>query len=401
MVEQESRLNGVPRIARRAAGLPLLRTAAGRRFLRQVLIAADRTVPASTALVRFLEPRRPDIVLLTPYIERRTDPRPEDAVQPELVRAARQLGIPTAACIASWDHLTLKSSICPQPDRVFVWNETQRREAHDLHGFSSARVVVTGAQCYDEWFSWAPRPHAEFCSRVGLDPERPYVLYTCLVSSRKGPSEVELVLRWLDALRGDSDPLLARTGVLVRPHPGRTENWQDLDTSRYENVVVFPRQHGFPTDLEAKSDYFDSIYHSGAVVGLNTSAMLEAAVIGRPVLTVLEPEFEQYQMGRPHFRYLRDVAGGLVRAANGLDEHVTHLRRALRPDGAEKGAGREFVREFLRPHGLDVEATPIFVDEVERLASCTPAFPRVAAGFGPALIGWRRPIGPRARPGRS
>jgi hypothetical protein len=27
------------------------------------------------------------------------------------------------------------------------------------------------------------------------------------------------------------------------------------------------------------------------------------------------------------------------------------------------------VREFLRPHGLDIEATPIFVDEVERLAS--------------------------------
>ena len=35
---------------------------------------------------------------------------------------------------------------------------------------------------------------------------------------------------------------------------------------------------------------------------------------------------------------------------------------------SDEAVERSFVREFLRPHGLDVEATPIFVDEVERLA---------------------------------
>ena len=55
------------------------------------------------------------------------------------------------------------------------------------------RVVVTGAQCYDEWFDWTPTPRAEFCARVGLDPERPYVLYTGFSGSRSGPSEVDFV----------------------------------------------------------------------------------------------------------------------------------------------------------------------------------------------------------------
>jgi hypothetical protein len=367
MLEQESRLNGVPRATRFAAGLPLLRTPAGRRLLRRVLVTADRATPSSKGLVRFLERRRPEIALFTPYVERRTEPRPEDAIQPELLRAARRLGIPTAVCVASWDHLTLKSSISPQPDRVLVWNEAQRREAVELHGVPHERVVVTGAQCYDEWFSWTPTPRADFCARVGLDPTRPYVLYTCFTPSRRGPSEVEFVFRWLAALR--NDPGVARAGVLVRPHPGRTKPWQDLDVSQYENVVVFPREHGFPTDLEAKSDYFDSIYHSGAVVGLNTSAMLEAGVVGRPVLTILAPEFRHFQMDRPHFRYLREVAGGLVHAADGLDEHVRLLRAALGSELGSSGRDRAFVREFLRPHGLDVEATPIFVDEIERLAS--------------------------------
>jgi hypothetical protein len=369
-VVERRALSGVPPGTRRVAGFPFLRTSTGRRLLRRAFLAADRTVRADPSLLRFLEAGRPDIVLFTPYVERRRTPRPVDFVQPELLRAARRLRIPTVVCVASWDHLTLKSSLCPQPDRVFVWNELQRREAYDLHDVSPERVFVTGAQCYDEWLSWRPRPRADFCSRVGLDPERPYVLYTGFTPSRNGPSEVDFVLRWLDALRGDDDSIVARAGVLVRPHPGRIEVWRDVDLTQYENVVVFPREHGYPTDVETKSDYFDSIHHSAAVVGLGTSAMLEAGLIGRPVLTILAPEYQRLQMDRPHFRYLREVGGGLMHTADGLDEHVQLLRRALGPDGADwaRSAGT-FVHEFLRPHGLDVEATPIFVDEVEQLAS--------------------------------
>ena len=368
--EELGRLDGVPRRTRAAAELPFLRSRAGRRLLRKALLAADRTVRTTPELVHYLRRRRPDVVLLTPYIERRLDPQPVDAVQPELLRAARRLGIPNGVCIASWDHLTIKSSLCPQPDRVLVWNESQRREASELHGVPPERIVVTGAQCYDEWFRWQPTPRAGFCAKVGLDPRRPYVLYTCGISPKRGPSEVEFFLRWLAALRSAGDPVVARAGVLLRPHPGRTELWRDVDLSQYEDLFVFPRENAFPTDANAKADYFDSIYHSGAVVGLNTSAMLEAGLIGRPVLTFLHHEFERYQTGLPHFRYLREVGGGLVHAAEGLDEHLRLLSRALGPEGADWGqSGRTFVREFLRPHGLEVDATPIFVDELERLAS--------------------------------
>ena len=33
----------------------------------------------------------------------------------------------------------------------------------------------------------------------------------------------------------------------------------------------------------ARADYFDSIYHCDGVVGVNTSAMVESGIIGRPV----------------------------------------------------------------------------------------------------------------------
>ena len=41
-------------------------------------------------------------------------------------------------------------------------------------------VVATGAQLFDAWFERRPStPPQEFAAKVGLDPARPYVLYTC------------------------------------------------------------------------------------------------------------------------------------------------------------------------------------------------------------------------------
>ena len=71
------------------------------------------------------------------------------------------------------------------------------REARDIHGIPTERVVVTGAQCFDQWFEWTPRPREEFCPRVGLDPERPYLLYVAGSLAHTAPPEVDLVNEWL------------------------------------------------------------------------------------------------------------------------------------------------------------------------------------------------------------
>jgi hypothetical protein len=209
---------------------------------------------------------------------------------------------------------------------------------------------------------------------VGLDPDRPFLLYTCSVPWT-GQSEVEFVRRWVAALR-EAGGVLADAGVLVRPHPKRGHDWAGVDLSDLSGVVIHPREAHAPTDQTSKADYFDSIYHSAAVVGLNTSAMIEAAIVGRSVLTVLDPAYDRVQRGTLHFRYLLEVGGGLLRVANTLPEHAVQAAQAVAgEDGAEERA-RAFVAEFVRPRGLDVPATPIFVDEVERLAATPAPAPR-------------------------
>jgi hypothetical protein len=346
---------------------PLGRHAASRGAIGAAFEVAQRAVETNAEIGRYLVERRPDVVLFTPYVGLRQ-------VQPDFLRAAQALGLRTAICVKSWDNLTSKSLIRPQPQRLFVWNEIQRLEAMELHGIPPERVVVTGAQCFDEWFTWQPRPREEFCAMVGLDPGRPFLLYTCSVPWT-GQSEVEFVRRWVAALR-DAGGVLADAGVLVRPHPKRGHDWAGVDLSDLSGVVVHPRQAHAPTDRASKADYFDSIYHSAAVVGLNTSAMIEAAIVGRSVLTVLDPAYDRVQRGTLHFRYLLEVGGGLLRVANTLPEHAVQAAQAVAgEDGGEERA-RAFVAEFVRPRGLDVPATPIFVDEVERLAASPQPSPR-------------------------
>jgi hypothetical protein len=346
----------------------LARTAAGRhalvrRSLTAALELAERALPANDELERYLADHRPDVVLFTPYMGL-------DSVQPDFLRAARGLGLRTAICVKSWDNLSSKSVIRPIPDRLFVWNEIQREEAMTLHGVPPERVAVTGAQCFDEWFDWQPSPRDAFCARAGLDAARPYVLYACC-GPWTGQSEADFVRRWVAALRAH-DGLPSGLGVLVRPHPKRDE-WGSVDRTGLPGVVVFPEHPQAPTDQRSKADYFDSIYHSAAVVGLNTTAMVEAGIVGRPVLTVLDPEYDAVQRGTLHFRHLLEVGGGVLRVAETLAEHTEQLAEAVAGDPVRNEA---FVREFVRPHGLDVAATPLFVEEVERLAAAPPPQPQ-------------------------
>jgi len=124
---------------------------------------------------------------------------------------------------------------------------------------------------------------------------------------------------------------------------------------------------GNPVDDSSRADYFDSLYHSAAVVGLNTSAFIEAGIAQRPVLAILPPEFGANQEGTLHFRYL--IEGGLLTIARTLEEHEVQLSTVVHstPDAVLKRQ-QDFVRAFVRPRGLSVSATRVMADALESLA---------------------------------
>jgi hypothetical protein len=352
----------VPDSFLRLIGLPVFRGERGRRTLLRTLLTLERAIPSSPILEREIAGHDPGVLVVSPHLM-------PGARHSEYLKSARALGIRTGVCIASWDNLSSKQLLSEIPDRVIVWNETQRREAEEIHSVPAERIVVTGAQCFDLWFDWQARPRNVFSERVGVDPERPYVLYLGGSLFPGTITEAEYVRdRWIPALR--QHPELGSLDVLVRPHPSRMPEWSSAGLDQLDRVSVWPRAgNEMPVDGTARADYYDSIHHSAAVVGLNTSAMIETAIIGRPVLAVLVPEFKESQAGTFHFDYLLTVGGGLLRLAGSLDEHLAQLQETLagQDHGAEE-RGRRFVEAFVRPRGLEREATPFVVEAIEELA---------------------------------
>jgi hypothetical protein len=121
-------------------------------------------------------------------------------------------------------------------------------------------------------------------------------------------------------------------------------------------------------DAESREDYFESLHYSAAVAGLNTSAFLEAAIVGRPVHTILTPEFAENQLGTLHFHYLLTVGGGVLEVSRSFDEHHDQLAESLRNPGRRAAVTRQFVREFIRPRGLSAPATQVLCDAVDDVA---------------------------------
>jgi hypothetical protein len=358
-----------------------LDTAPGRALVRASCRFLERCIPVSEEIDAFVGEQRPDLMLFCPLIEPGTP-------QMEYVRAARVRGIRTVLCVGSWDNLTNKGLIHGPIDLVTVWNDEMKREAVDLHGVPSERVVVTGAQLFDHWFGWTPSGSREaFCSRIGLDPNEPYVLYLC--SSRFiAPDESSFVRRWVQQLRESSSPALRRAGVLVRPHPQNEEQWRTFNGQDLVNVAVFPAAGAVPVDSASKADYFDSIYHSAAVVGVNTTAEIESAIVGRQVYTLLAPEFKDTQEGTVHFHHLVQAGGGLVHIATNFADHFAQLDAAVRDDTPDDGRCRRFVEAFVRPYGIEVSATPKLVEAIESAATRPP----LPAKTTPVVAGLLRPL---------
>lgn len=321
----------------------------------------ERLAPPDRGIVDAIRQQRLDLVLVISRVN-------IGGGQDEITKAARSAGVPSVLALYSWDNLTNKGLLHARPDRLLVWNAVQRREAIDLHAVVPETVAIVGAPRFDPFFALSPSADREVLrARLGLDPAARTVLY--LGSSQfVAPREPEFVDQWIRSIR--EHPELAAVNVVARPHPGTLKEgaawtaWHPPDDGR--TVVALGDRRGGGQDL------YDQLSACDAVVGLNTSAEIEAAIVGRPVLTVRAGELAPGQEGSTHYRYLLAEQGGPVEEAATLDEHLAQLVRSFEADEDAVARRRAFVESFVRPRGIDLPAGDAVADEVEAVGGSAP-----------------------------
>lgn len=160
--------------------------------------------------------------------------------------------------------------------------------------------------------------------------------------------------------------------VLIRPHPRFKAVWKHhprFGAAWSKNAAPDPGVAVMVSkSVQTDQSLYDALVHADAAVGLNTSAEIEAAILGTPVYTVRAPDVAPGQTGSLHFQYLLVNQGGFVEEADTLDEHLTQLAAGL-AGGFDTKRQRAFVQQFVRPRGAETPASGVLADEIVAFAN--------------------------------
>lgn len=329
-------------------------------FAEYLLTLVERIAPPDKYITEHIRSQKPDVVVASPVTMRFS------SADLEYLKAARYLKIPTVLPVISWDNLTTKDLIHVSPDLLLAWNDVQAREAEEEHGIGRERIRIMGAPVFDIWFSelTPSMTRVEFCNRHGLKEEYPIILY--LGSGREQAGDESWVIEQTRrALDDSADDTLKHAQIIVRPHPGNSKIFKNISR---QNIIVLPQFGVLPSSEDSLQLFYDTVYHSAcAVVGVITSAIIDAMIVGKPGAAILTDEYRVNQAEVKHFQHL--VEADAVEWARGPEDFPRVLRKILDGNDDHREKREAFVKRFIRPLGLEKSAGMAAAEEIEKLGS--------------------------------
>jgi hypothetical protein len=274
------------------------------------------------------------------------------------VLAAKDLGIPTATFIVSWDNLSSKGRIVAPYDHYFVWSKNMRRELLQYcPQVKPEHVHIVGTPQFDPYgqpqLLWS---RDEFFKRIGGDPNRPLI---CFSGGDVGtcPEDQEHVRILMEAIRDGR--IRNRPQVLVRPSPVD-------DGKRYDSVRrTFPEliflqpnwTHTQPGDWTrviptAEDTQFlaNLVHYSDMNVNLGSTMTLDFGLHDKPVVNVAFDVADPPLFGMPVYDYyykyehfLPVVEFGASRIARKADQLPGYINGYLDDPGLDREGRRRLV----------------------------------------------------------
>jgi hypothetical protein len=277
------------------------------------------------------------------------------------LHAAKELGIPTATFLFSWDNLTSQGRIYPQSDYYIVWNEALRDGLLEIYGsLRPEQIFVTGTPQFD--FHFRPEfywSREEFCARIGADPHRPIVLYSTGMANHVigEPWVVELIADLLSEMTEFGPPqLLVR--VLPKGPQGHFDNLRD----RRKDILIppIPWEPSWLTPTFADAYLLtNTLRHSAVGVNIASTISLELCMFDKPVINIgfppphldaaIEFDYTKYY-DFEHYRPV--VASGAIELALSEDDLRQKIIDSLKRP-AERAPNRAALLSAFFGHSLD------------------------------------------------
>lgn len=249
--------------------------------LRRLINSFERKTSYYKHCKSILEKEKPDFIFCT-------NQRPIVAVAPLL--AAKDLNIPTATFIFSWDNLP-KATMVVQTDYYFVWSEHMKNELMHYHPeINSNQILITGTPQFEAHFDQNLYQEKEvFFNENKLDHNKKYICYsgddiTTCPDDEKYLRDVALAVRALNK-KGHN------LGLIFRRCPVDFSTRYDAVLQEFKDVIVpvnpawIKIGEGWNTVLPTIKDnqvLINTIKHSELVINLGSSMVFDFAVFNKP-----------------------------------------------------------------------------------------------------------------------
>ena len=312
---------------------------------------------------------KPDLVFNTSHIHAARGDLP--------ARVAHAMGIPTAAFVFSWDNLTTRPRILPPYDYYLVWHQQMQEQLLALYDDVSAnQVFITGTPQFD--FHFKPEfqlSREELSSKMGFDPNRPYVLYTTGMSS-DFPDEYLHLEKVIDHL--GKYPEQERPQLVVRMYiKGVGAEMEALSQKGIADVYFPPilwEEKWFTPQYEDLSIYTSLLKHAALGINPASTVSLELMMFGKPVINI---GFDPPGSDLPHcYRWKRHIdfdhynpvaESEATMAAYSVSEMEEMIDAALREPEQNIEPGKGFLKKMFG-NTLDGDAGKRVAEVLSQLA---------------------------------
>ncbi|UAB86172.1 UDP-glycosyltransferase [Zunongwangia sp. SCSIO 43204] len=196
--------------------------------LREKLANIERGKDLYKKCIETLQNEQPAVVFCT-------NQRPVNALAPLL--AAKDLRIPTATFIFSWDNLP-KATKVVKTDYYFVWSDFMASELIKYYPeISEKQIKVTGTPQFEPHFTQGlADSKSNFYKKYNLDPERQYLCYSG-DDITTAPHD-ELYLRDVAKAVRSSNNSGKKIGIIFRRCPVDFSDRYDKILEEYQNEIV-------------------------------------------------------------------------------------------------------------------------------------------------------------------
>ncbi|MGE3854545.1 MAG: hypothetical protein AB7K09_22630 [Planctomycetota bacterium] len=310
------------------------------------------------ARTRLIE-RRPDVVFCT---------HQRALLAVPVMAAARELGIPAATFVYSWDNLP-KGRMAVHADHVLVWSEHMAAEmARYSPDHPAGCVHITGTPQFEPYFDRSlAEPRDQFLCRHGVDPADFVVCFSGddTLTSPNDPLYLEALAIATAGLTVSG----RRVSILFRRCPADGTQRFARVLAQHSGIAVsdplWSKSLDWSTSIPTRADnalLANVVRHSDLVVNLGSTMAADFAVLGKPAIFVAWDALpnqwpstaELYRL--PHFR-LVDECGPVYRATG--PEHLRELVVQALSEPEQLASARETFLRKLALHPMEDASTRI------------------------------------------